>query len=143
MNSFSRFGAFIGALILAACGGGGGSPSLNGNVPPASSCASDCGTVYVAITDADGDFLSYTVDVVSLKLKRANGTTVETLPATTRIDFAQLVAHRILPAATVPNGAYVAAAPPRLPTPKSRLRGGARRGQRPPPATPWVWSTST
>ena len=32
-----------------------------------------CGTTFVAITDADGDFLSYSVDVTSLKLKKANG----------------------------------------------------------------------
>ena len=62
------------------------------------------------MTDADGDFLSYTVDVVSLKLKRANGTLVETLPATTRIDFAQFVdLTEFFTAATIPNGDYVAA----------------------------------
>ncbi|HET7812310.1 MAG TPA: hypothetical protein VFL16_17190, partial [Steroidobacteraceae bacterium] len=62
------------------------------------------------MTDADGDFLNYTVDVVSLKLQRANGTTVETLPASTRVDFAQYVdLTEFLTAATVPNGNYVAA----------------------------------
>jgi hypothetical protein len=44
----------------------------------------------VGLTDADGDFVSYSVDVLSLKLQRANGAEVETLPQTTRIDFAQL-----------------------------------------------------
>ena len=84
--------------------------SAGGSGPPTSNCATDCGTVFVAITDADGDFLSYTVDVVSLKLKRANGTMVETLPATTRIDFAQLVdLTEFFTAATIPNGDYVAA----------------------------------
>jgi hypothetical protein len=78
------------ALFLAACGGGGGSMPSSSNAAPTSNC-SDCGTMFVAITDADGDFLSYSVDVTSLKLKKANGTLVETLPATTRIDFAQLV----------------------------------------------------
>ena len=65
----------------------------SGNEPHSSSCG-DCGTTYVTVTDADGDFLSYTVDVVSLKLQRASGATVETLPATTRIDFAQYVDDR-------------------------------------------------
>jgi hypothetical protein len=85
-------------------------PPSGSSPPPSSSCTSDCGTVLVALTDADGDFLSYTVDVVSLKLKRANGAMVETLPATTRIDFAQYVdLTELFTAATVPNGAYVAA----------------------------------
>ena len=97
------------ALVLAACGGGGSSPPAASNGPPPSSCA-DCGTTIIAITDADGDFLSYTVDVTSLKLKKANGSTVETLPATTRIDFAQLVdLTEFFTAATIPNGDYVAA----------------------------------
>lgn len=111
-NALSRFGALTLSLILTACGGGGGTgsnPPAGNNPPPTSSCA-DCGTVIVAITDADGDFLSYSVDVVSLKLRRANGTTVETLPATTRIDFAQLVdLTEFFTSATIPNGAYVAA----------------------------------
>ena len=99
----------LAALLLAACGGGGSSPPAASNGPPASNC-SDCGTTFIAITDADGDFLSYTVDVTSLKLKKANGTTVETLPATTRIDFAQLVdLTEFFTASTIPNGDYVAA----------------------------------
>jgi hypothetical protein len=48
------------------------------------------GKVVVALTDADGDFLSYIVDVESITLRRAGGGTVETLPTTTRIDFAEL-----------------------------------------------------
>jgi len=100
--------AFTLALALAACGGGGSTPAAS-NGPPSSSCT-DCGTALVAITDADGDFLSYTVDVTSLKLKKANGSTVETLPATARIDFAQLVdLTEFFTAATIPNGDYVAA----------------------------------
>jgi hypothetical protein len=102
--------AFTVALLLAACGGSGGSPPpAASNGPPASSCT-DCGTALVAITDADGDFLSYTVDVTSLQLRKANGTMVETLPATARIDFAQLVdLTEFFTAATIPNGDYVAA----------------------------------
>ena len=112
-SALSRFGIFACTLILTACGGGGGmadNPPPAGAAPPVSGCTSDCGVVYVGMTDADGDFLSYTVDVVSLKLKRANGTAVETLPATTRIDFAQLVdLTELFTAATIPNGSYVAA----------------------------------
>ncbi|HYJ42504.1 MAG TPA: hypothetical protein VEW08_17065 [Steroidobacteraceae bacterium] len=119
MNTFSRIGSalarlavFSCALAFTACGGiGDGSSAMPAaNAPPTSSCTSDCGTVLIGMTDADGDFLSYTVDVVSLKLKRANGAVVETLPATTRIDFAQFVdLTELFTAATVPSGAYVAA----------------------------------
>lgn len=103
-------GAATIALILTACGGGGsGSPPSSVNDPPSADCT-DCGTTFVAITDADGDFLSYSVDVTSLKLKKANGTMVETVPATTRIDFAQYVdLTEFFTAATIPNGDYVAA----------------------------------
>ena len=68
------------------------------------------GTVNIGMTDAAGDFLSYTVNVTSLTLTRADGTTVETLPQTTRIDFAQLVdLSEFVTAATVPVGNYVSA----------------------------------
>ncbi len=102
------------ALILTACGGGGSgmasNPPTGSNPQPSGACTTDCGTVYVAMTDADGDFDSYTVDVVSLTLQRANGATVETVPATTRIDFAQYVdLTEFFTAATIPNGDYVAA----------------------------------
>jgi len=111
-SALSRLGALTFALVLTACGGGGGmdnNPPAS-NVPPPSSGCTDCSKVMIALTDADGDFLSYTVDVVSLKLKRPNGTTVETLPATTRIDFAQYVdLTELLTVGTVPNGAYSAA----------------------------------
>jgi hypothetical protein len=112
LGTVARLGALACALLLSACGGGGGAvannPSGGGSIP--SSACTDCGTVYVALTDADGDFLSYTVDVVSLKLKRANGTVVETLPATARVDFAQYVdLTEFFTAATIPNGDYVAA----------------------------------
>ena len=71
---------------LAGCGGSGSEPAA-GN-PPAPT--SDTGTLLVSITDADGDFVSYSVDVLSVTLERRGGGTVEVLPATTRIDFAQL-----------------------------------------------------
>jgi hypothetical protein len=94
-------------LVLAGCGGGGGSADQPGNASQGCD-ASTCGTVYVGITDADGDFLSYAVDVVSLTLKKANGAVVETLPVTTRVDFAQFVdLSEFVTAATIPNGAYV------------------------------------
>lgn len=92
--------SFILVLSLSACGGGGSDSSTkadNGN-----------GQVLVALTDAAGDFVTYTVDVLSIKLTHANGTVVETLPISTRVDFAQYTElTEFLTAATVPNGRYV------------------------------------
>jgi hypothetical protein len=79
------------ALALVGCGGsGGGSAGTSSTNPNTPSACADCGTLMVGLTDADGDFVSYSVDVLSLKLQRANGAQVETLPQTTRVDFAQL-----------------------------------------------------
>ena len=84
-------------LALAGCGGSGGGDSGAPNAGPANgsaqsaSCANgDCGTLLLSLTDADGDFVSYSVDVLSIELKRPNGASVETLPKKVRVDFAQL-----------------------------------------------------
>lgn len=76
------------SLLLNACGDGSGA-----DVAPIAndSGCSDCGTVFVSMTDAEGDLLSYSLDVHSIALRRADGGSVELLPATTRVDFAQLV----------------------------------------------------
>jgi hypothetical protein len=64
----------------------------------------------MTITDAAGDFLAYKVKLVSLQLKKSDGTLVETLPASTTVDFAQLVdLTEILSARQIPPGDYVAA----------------------------------
>ena len=80
--------------LLGACGGSGSAPSsavpTGTCIPSDPSTASECGTVLIALTDADGDFVSYTVDVLSVTLQRAGGGSVETLPAASRVDFAEL-----------------------------------------------------
>jgi hypothetical protein len=64
----------------------------------------------MTLTDAAGDFLSYKVNLVSLQLQRSDGTLVETLPATTMVDFVQLIdLTEILSARQIPAGEYVAA----------------------------------
>jgi hypothetical protein len=95
-------------LFLAGCGSGG-SNSPEPSPPVAQGCDdSSCGTLMLGITDADGDFLSYRVDVESLTLRRANGIEVQALPVATRVDFAELVdLTEFVTAATVPNGVYV------------------------------------
>jgi len=90
-GAWSLIGIAAAALALAGCGGsGGGSAGMTTNPTVTPSACADCGTLMVGLTDADGDFVSYSVDVLSLKLQRANGAQVETLPQTTRVDFAQL-----------------------------------------------------
>ncbi len=89
-------------LALSACGTGTGSGTAD--------TGTDTGQVLVGLTDAEGDFVRYAVDVDRLELTRADGTVVEALPLETRIDFAELTdLTEFLTAATVPQGAYVSA----------------------------------
>ncbi|MDH3336907.1 MAG: hypothetical protein OER22_01885 [Gammaproteobacteria bacterium] len=103
------------ALILTACGGGGNTSS--NNVPgPTVTCNpndsatfDECGTVLIGFTDADGDFLNYTVDVLSLTLETADGRTVEVMPNQTRTNFTDYVdLTELVSAAVVPPATYVA-----------------------------------
>ncbi len=67
----------------------------------------DQGELTISLTDAPGDFVSYFVDVQSITLTKANGSEVQTLPLSTRIDFSQYVElTEFLTAATVPHGIY-------------------------------------
>ncbi len=96
--------------VTAACGGGGGGSSAapQGNTPTPP--PSGTGEVIIGITDAEGEYVTYTVDVLSLTLNRANGDTVETLPLSTRIDFNELTeVTELLTIATVPEGNYESA----------------------------------
>jgi uncharacterized protein DUF4382 len=68
------------------------------------------GVVAIGLTDAPGDFLTYTVDVTSLTLTKADGTVVQTLPQRTRVDFARSVdLTEFVTGATIPAGSYVSA----------------------------------
>jgi len=91
------------SISLVGCGASGNNSSEAGS-------AEGDGEVVIGLTDAEGDFASYTVDVLSLTLTKANGAVVETLPLSTRVDFAQYTEMtEFLTAATVPNGVYVKA----------------------------------
>jgi len=103
-------------LWLAACSGGAGTTSNSPPLPATATCvpadpatASECGTLIIGLTDGDGDFLSYSVDVLSLQLEKRNGAVVDVLPNRARIDFAQYVdLTEFVSVATVPPGDYVA-----------------------------------
>ena len=106
-----RAALLLTALILVACGGG---TSTSSN--PTASCDpndpatfDECGTVLIGFTDADGDFLNYTVDVLSLTLEAANGSVIEVMPRQTRVNFADYVdVAELVTAAVVPPATYVA-----------------------------------
>ena len=103
------------AFFLTACGGGAGTSARQDLTPTAACDPSDpatfdeCGTVLIGFTDADGDFLNYTVTVSSLTLETANGRTVEVLPRGTRVNFTDyLDLTELVTAAIVPPATYVA-----------------------------------
>jgi hypothetical protein len=68
------------------------------------------GDLVIGLTDAPGDFVTYTVDVVSLTLTKQNGAVVNALPLETRVDFSRYTdMTEFLTVATVPSGLYTKA----------------------------------
>jgi hypothetical protein len=110
-----RAGALAFGLALAGCGDGGGAIITPGDPePPAVDCVatpSDCGEARIGVAAvSDGDFLSYAVEVVSIKLQREGGGSVEALPVRQRVDFAALAdTTDLIASAAIPNGTYVGA----------------------------------
>jgi len=104
-------------LLLSACGGGmsstggGMGTGASGGTSSATSCSgTSCGSAMLTMTDAKGDFLSYTVNLTSLQLQTAAGAAVETVPAVTKVDFAKLVdLTEIISAGQIPAAEYVSA----------------------------------
>jgi len=112
--NFIRQGLLLAvAALLTACGGGASTTAVpTGSTacdPNDAATHGECGAVIVGLTDADGDFLNYTVDVLSIELETANGRVVETLPHTTRVNFTDYVdLAEIVSARMVPPATYVA-----------------------------------
>ncbi len=83
------------AVALAACGS------------DSSDSAEETSELTISLTDAEGDFNQYTIDVDSIKLYRSNGAIIETLPNSARLDFSRYVeVTEFLSTATVPVGSY-------------------------------------
>ena len=106
--------AACGVLLLSGCGNDGmsgmGSTATGGMNTPAACSSANCGPAMLTMTDAKGDFLSYTVNMTSLQLQTAGGASVETLPAVTKVDFAQLVdLTEVISAGQIPAAEYVSA----------------------------------
>ncbi len=103
-------------IVLTIVGCGGGASTVTNDDPVVAECipgdpstVAECGTLYVGLTDAEGDFLSYSVDILSLTLEKASGAIVETMPNSTRINFSEYVnLTELMSVATVPPGTYVA-----------------------------------
>lgn len=96
---------FIFSLLLGLGGCGGEDSPENTSL-----IGDEKGDIVISLTDAKGDFSTYTVDVLSLNLTRANGARVSVLPISARIDFAQYTEMtEFLTAATVPSGTYISA----------------------------------
>jgi hypothetical protein len=110
-----RAALLLAALILTACGGGASTTSATDPVAAAGSCDpadtsthDECGTLLIGLTDADGDFLNYTVDVLGLTLETADGRIVDIMPGATRINFVEYVdVTEMVAAAVVPPAIYV------------------------------------
>jgi hypothetical protein len=107
LSFYRRVGLCLAAaffLLSGVYGCGGGSTG------DSSGDGGDLGDIAVSLTDAPGDFVTYTVDVLSLTLTKANGARISTLPLETRLDFTQYTEMtEFLTAATVPSGVYVSA----------------------------------
>jgi len=87
-------GIFLLTLALVGCGSSGGE-------------SEETGELTISLTDAEGDFNQYTIDVDSIKLFKSNGAVIETLPNATRLDFSRYVeVTEFLSTATVPVGSY-------------------------------------
>lgn len=101
----------LSALLLAAlagCGGGGGAAAPD-PAPPAPAPEAVRGDLAIALTDAEGDFLVYEVGVERIDLTTLSGNRVVTVPASSRIDFAELTElSELLTIASIPAGVYSA-----------------------------------
>ena len=114
-NKLSTAALLFAALLFSACGSSSGGSTQQPVAetatcdPADASTSAACGTVLVGITDADGDFVNYTVDITQLTLETANGRIVEVLPTSTRVNFTDYVdLTELVTAASVPPATYVA-----------------------------------
>lgn len=98
------------AMALTGCGGSGSNSSFSDGVDAdsqSSGSMAQTGSVYISMTDDEGDFLSYTVDMRSIVLTEKNGDTVEILPEAVRVDFTDYVdLSELLSVQNVPVGTY-------------------------------------
>lgn len=84
-------------LVLSACSSGGSD----------SAGTEEKGTLEIAITDAEEDFLTYQIELDSVTLNRLDGTRVDVLPLSTEVDFVQYQdLSELFAVASIPAGRY-------------------------------------
>lgn len=67
----------------------------------------NCGKLLLGVTDADGDFLNYSLEVTGLELTRVDGTNVSVLTTGQAVNFVDYVElSELAAAATIPAGVY-------------------------------------
>jgi hypothetical protein len=92
-------------FMISGCGGG---DSGSEDAQNTEDTQEELGDLVISLTDAPGDFVCYSVDVLSLTLTKANGAQVTTLPQETRIDFSQYTEMtEFLTVASIPSGVYL------------------------------------
>jgi hypothetical protein len=103
-QTMSWIAVAVAAATVMGCGGGGGGSD-------GATTTTDTGDVSLAVTDAATDEVDvFEVDIVSFRFEKANGASVEVLPQTTRVDFAQLVSvSELIAGASLPVGVYTQA----------------------------------
>lgn len=80
---------------------------LQGCGQDSSSASSEEGTVQIAITDAEEDFVSYRINISNVKFVAANGSEVSVLPMTTSMDFVQYQdISELFATLSIPAGVY-------------------------------------
>lgn len=103
---------WLAALGLTACGGSGSNSDASSSSSASASESSDSvtrdvGTLQLAITDAEEDFLSYQVDLLSATLVREDGTEVDLVSTTTEVDFVEYQSlSELFMVTSVPVGSY-------------------------------------
>jgi len=86
-------------LLLSGCG--------SSNSTESSSTEPDNGSLELAITDAEEDFLSYQIELEAITLNRTDGTEVSILPLSSEIDFVQYQElSELFAVLSVPKGVY-------------------------------------
>ncbi len=104
-------------LLLAACGGSS-SPEAEPPPPVSKACETtdedntndECGTLLIDVTDAEGDFVTYQVELKAMTLTKQDGTVVNVMPASSQLDFAQYTElSELVSAVTIPKGIYTKA----------------------------------
>lgn len=100
---------FFIALLLTACGGsgGGGSSLAIGDTNTGTETGTETGKVQIVLTDAEEDFLTYKIEVVSITLSNAAGAEVDVLTTATEVDFVQYQElSELFAVRSIPTGNY-------------------------------------